>query len=94
MFLHEDSQAYRDAEDERFGKQGGGWIRTPRNDTTRVASFADYEKLRDGCTVTVNKIDEHEAWKRAQEREDRRWREEQRLGFCPDEEARNYNAHL
>ena len=95
MFLHEDSQAYRDAEDARFGKQGGGWIRTPRNDNTMVASFEEFKKICEGCTVTVitaNTPEEKAAqewriWKAKQEHEDRRWKLEQQLGFDPDKYA-------
>jgi hypothetical protein len=67
-----------------------------------AANFSDYEKIRDSMTVTVitaNTPEEKAAqnyriWQAQQRMEDIRWREEQRLGFCPDEEARNYNAHL
>jgi hypothetical protein len=91
MFLHEDSQAYRDAEDARFGKQGGGSIRTPRNDNTMIASFKDFEKIRDGMTVTVitantpeeKAAQEYRIWKSNQEQADRDWKLEQQLGFNP-----------
>lgn len=96
MFLHEDSRAYRDAEEARFGKQHGGSIRTPRNEDSKVASFTDYEKIRDGmkivevkcsltCKTDVEKSQlEYDAWKSKQKFEDKKWELEQRLGFDPN----------
>jgi hypothetical protein len=91
MFLYEGSQAYRAAEDARFGKQAGGSIRTPRNDNTMVASFEEFEKLRDSCKSTAivattpeeKAEQEYRIWKSKQRQADADWSLEQQLGFNP-----------
>ncbi len=91
MFLYEGSQAYRDAEDSRFGKQSGGSIRTPINDNTMVARFEGFEKIRNNCKVTVivantekeKAEQEYRIWKSKQRQADADWLLEQQLGFNP-----------